>query len=330
MSQKKKILLIKKIVNNKVIKILKKNVNNKGNKNVGNNNNNIIKKNINNNGNKKIIIIFNNLIKQNYKKNIKNNIIKKNNNKNVNNNIIKQNGNNNNKIKQEANNTIRKNGNNNTIRKIIFINNKIIKNNVSNNNKIIKKNVIINNIINKNGNKQNLQKKTVSTIMKYIPIGEDCYSTIYLKSKKLRKFSTIFDWVVISPKSILELFKNDFKDFLLKDNLVVLRQSKRHFKHVELEIMETKYNVFIPHHFNNIDNDYNMIYDKFQKRIQRLNNLLINEKEVTFVFKPTTDFKDFTEIERKYFGKENMKKLESEMKKFFLKKYNIKVNFLYV
>jgi hypothetical protein len=211
-------------------------------------------------------------------------------------------------------------------------NNNIIKKNGNNNN--IKKNPnIIKKKDNNNVNKQKLQKIFVSNIMNYIPIGEDCYSTIYLKSKKLRKFSTIFDWVVISPKSILELFKNNFKDFLLKNNLKVLRQSKRNFKHVALEIMETKYNVFIPHHFNNIENDYNMIYDKFQKRIKRLNNLFINKKQVTFVFKPTV-FKPtnttFTEIEKKYFGKNNMKKLEGEMKKFFLKKYNIKVHFLYI
>ena len=200
------------------------------------------------------------------------------------------------------------------------------------NNKVLKRNIkkkVIKRIV----NKQKLQKKSVSNDMNYIPIGEDCYSTIYLKSRKLRKFSTIFDWVVISPKSILELFKNNFKNFLLKDNLKIVRKSKRNFKHVNLEIMETKYNVFIPHHFNNIENDYNMIYNKFQKRIKRLNNLFINEKEVTFVFKPTVikpTNTTFTEIEKKYFGKKNMKKLEGEMKNFFLKKYNIKVHFLYI
>ena len=223
---------------------------------------------------------------------------------------------------------IKRNVNNKVIKR--NLNNKVIKRNL--NNKVIKKN-INNKVIKKNIKKLNLQKKSVSNNMNYIPIGEDCYSTIYLKTRKLRKFSTIFDWVVISPKSILELFKNNFKDFLLKDNLKVVRESTRNFKHVNLEIMETKYNVFIPHHFNNIENDYNMIYDKFQKRIKRLNNLFINKKQVTFVFKPTV-FKPtnttFTEIEKKYFGKNNMKKLEGEMKKFFLKKYNIKVHFLYI
>ena len=179
-------------------------------------------------------------------------------------------------------------------------------------------------------NKQDFSKVAVLNEMIYIPIGEDCYSTFYLQKKKLRKFSTIFDWIIISPINIFALFKNDFKDFLLKDNLKVLKKSKKKFKHADLEIMETKYNLKMPHHFNNIENDYNMIYDKFQKRIKHLNNLLINEKEITFVYKQTIETMDFTEIEKKKFGKENMKKIEGEMKNFFFEKYNIQVIFLYI
>lgn len=55
--------------------------------------------------------------------------------------------------------------------------------------------------------------------MYYIPICEDCYSTTYLYKKTLRKFATIFDWVVLSPSTVVKLFENNFKDFLLKENL---------------------------------------------------------------------------------------------------------------
>ena len=86
--------------------------------------------------------------------------------------------------------------------------------------------------------------------MIYIPIGEDCFSTKYLNKHGLRTFATIFDWVIICPEDILRLFKNDFQDFLLKENLQFLRKSRVSFRHKDIEVMETNYNILIPHHFN--------------------------------------------------------------------------------
>ena len=52
--------------------------------------------------------------------------------------------------------------------------------------------------------------------MIYIPIGEDCNSARWLEKNNLREFSTIFDWIIISPDNILKLYENDFKYFCEK------------------------------------------------------------------------------------------------------------------
>lgn len=166
----------------------------------------------------------------------------------------------------------------------------------------------------------------------FIPIGEDCFSTIFLRDHGLRKFSTIFDWVVLSPISILNLFKNDFKDFLLKKNLKVIKKSDRIFKHAELEVMETKYNIFIPHHFNNLDTNYKEVYDKFIKRIERLNNILLNNKEINFMYKEINKHEliHFSNDLHSDFGKNNMQLIEKELKELIKNKYNCNVNFIYL
>lgn len=94
--------------------------------------------------------------------------------------------------------------------------------------------------------------------------------------------------------------------------------------------METKYNVLIPHHFNNIDNDYDTIYQKFIERINRLDKVLYKSKVITFVYKPTIQTKDFSEEEKKKFGVNMMKKNENRLKQIIRKKYKTKVLFMYL
>ena len=166
----------------------------------------------------------------------------------------------------------------------------------------------------------------------YIPIGEDCFSTIYLRDNNMRHFSTIFDWIVLTPSTILNLFKTDFKDLLLKQNLRFIKNSTRRFKSAKLEVMDTKHNIFIPHFFNDIDNDYNNIYEKFNKRINRLNNILLENDNVFFVYKPTRESEIIsfpTDIHNK-FGKNKMLSIEKELKNVIKQKYDCDVIFIYL
>ena len=124
--------------------------------------------------------------------------------------------------------------------------------------------------------------------MMYIPIGEDCNSARWLQNKNLRKFSTICDWIIISPNNILKLYENDFKHFCEKKNLIEIRKSNRRFKHAEIEVLDTYYNALIPHYFNNIDEDYDKIKKMFDKRILRFKEYLKKNIPITFVYTPTT------------------------------------------
>lgn len=166
----------------------------------------------------------------------------------------------------------------------------------------------------------------------YIPIGEDCYSTMHLQKEKLRKFATIFDWIVIRPITILHLFKNDFKNFFLKDNLKIVKNSTRKFKHVDLEVMDTYYNILIPHHINNLDKDYDNICNKFHERIKRLDQMLFERDTIYFVYKPTKSYeiKYFPPEMHSDFGVTNMKKHEQELKDVIMKKYNTNIEFIYI
>ena len=173
--------------------------------------------------------------------------------------------------------------------------------------------------------------------MIYIPIGEDCFSTKYLNKHGLRTFATIFDWVIICPEDILRLFKNDFQDFLLKENLQFLRKSRVRFRHKDIDVMETNYNILIPHHFNSIEKDYQHVHDKFMYRIEKLKNILNTEDEIIFVYRQIKETKkaknfiySYTGEQKKKFGKKNMMNIEKELVNYIWNKYNTKLKIQYI
>lgn len=124
--------------------------------------------------------------------------------------------------------------------------------------------------------------------MIYIPICEDCFSTIYLINNGLRKFATIFDWIVIPPYDVLKLFENNFEDFFKFENL-------KQFNHkrdiigdqpkAEKYVFDKKYHISFPHHVNDLNIDYVNVYEKFRKRIDRLEEYFKKNEEITFVYK---------------------------------------------
>lgn len=124
--------------------------------------------------------------------------------------------------------------------------------------------------------------------MIYIPLCEDCFSTLYLVNNDLRKFATIFDWIVIPPYDVLKLFENNFEDFFKLENLkqfdhkrdIIADQPK-----ADKYIFDKKYHISFPHHVNDLDKDYNIVYEKFKKRIDRLEKYFLKNEEITFVYK---------------------------------------------
>ena len=90
-----------------------------------------------------------------------------------------------------------------------------------------------------------------------IPIAEDCYSTFYLRDEGLRFESYFFDWLVISPETVLDLFKRDFKDFFIKENMKKVSDGEDlKFKKADIQVQDTTNDIFYLHHFNDIDKDF--------------------------------------------------------------------------
>ena len=78
-----------------------------------------------------------------------------------------------------------------------------------------------------------------------IPIAEDCYSTFYLRDNGFRFESYYFDWLVLSPETVLNLFKTDFNDFFVKENLrVVGKGGGMTFKTADIYVQDIKHDIF--------------------------------------------------------------------------------------
>jgi hypothetical protein len=94
-----------------------------------------------------------------------------------------------------------------------------------------------------------------------IPIGIDCGLASLLKKYNLRNFSLPFDWV-ISYRGISKIISNDFKNFL---------------EYVNSDKINKTYDLCFYH--NTFPDDY----DKMNRRIDRLLNLLKNSED-EFIF----------------------------------------------
>jgi hypothetical protein len=132
----------------------------------------------------------------------------------------------------------------------------------------------------------------------YIPISFDCSCCSILKNLNLRKESYPFDWNIITYEGIYNLIKNDFIDLFNPDYLVYGNKSYFHkynndennFKYL-IPVFNTKYNILFVHDFienNDNDNDNNIIFEKYNRRIKRFINNLLNDK-IILVYENTSN-----------------------------------------
>lgn len=88
-------------------------------------------------------------------------------------------------------------------------------------------------------------------------IGKRCNSTEFLKTFKLRKFSSPFDWIFIDIETSLDLIKNEFKGFL--DDIVYININSNikqlingiNYDSIDSKLIELKYFKYITHDYNN-------------------------------------------------------------------------------
>lgn len=149
-----------------------------------------------------------------------------------------------------------------------------------------------------------------------IPIAEDCYSTFYLRDKNLRFESYYFDWIIISPETVLNLFHNDFKNFFNKENLKKVKDGDgTKFKNAKTYVQDIYHDIIYVHHFNDIENDYYPLKEKFERKINRMNNHFKNNKQIEFYYKPTK-YDHWKSITNKKWGVDEMQCIFPILKTF--------------
>jgi hypothetical protein len=178
--------------------------------------------------------------------------------------------------------------------------------------------------------------------MIYIPICEDCFSTNFLIDNNLREFATIFDWIVLSPISVLHLFKNNFKNFFCKKNLIEINYSKKNnnlIPSAKRLIFDKYYKISFPHHINDFKKDYYIVKKKMQTRIERVEEFLKNKIAICFVYKTIKSkkknvnldrykqcIKSYSKDKKLYLGLNHMKKIYPKLVKILINKYNYSEN----
>jgi hypothetical protein len=130
----------------------------------------------------------------------------------------------------------------------------------------------------------------------YIPIGMNCNTAHYLRSRNLRKDAYPFDWICIPLKMVYEVLSDDFNDIL--DNIHIGTQVKRMYfdekdNNNSLSVIDTyiypvicqKYNILYPHDYDNVDIEtINNVKDKYNRRIQRFRDTLNSDSKIVLVY----------------------------------------------
>jgi hypothetical protein len=99
----------------------------------------------------------------------------------------------------------------------------------------------------------------------YISLGFDCKVASSMSKYGLRSFSGPFDWYVSDFSSVLKCMEEDFRYFLLKENLVEI-QDKPHF-------VDKRYGFYFIHDIEtSLDKDYDIIKEKYLRRISKFCN----------------------------------------------------------
>ena len=143
-----------------------------------------------------------------------------------------------------------------------------------------------------------------------LSIGKNCFVASGLGKNGFRSFSGPFDWCVTTMQCVMHYLKTDFSDFLLRENLKIVANNPHIFYDVTTGMM------FNHDLNNNLDDEFDNIKIKYQRRIDKFKEAL-NKGAclVRFVF-------DKNELDWIVANNDRCKQV--------LKQYNIINNFVYV
>lgn len=115
-----------------------------------------------------------------------------------------------------------------------------------------------------------------------INLGGDCQPSYQMYQNGLRKYALPFDSLITPCDSLLKIIEEQFDDFLNKENLELIIQGNQKF------IIDKKYNIRLIHDFKLEEdylNDYEIIKEKYERRINRFMELMENSRSILFIRK---------------------------------------------
>ena len=114
-----------------------------------------------------------------------------------------------------------------------------------------------------------------------IGLGNWCQTSYQLRRNNLQLCSYPFDWIAMPDISAYKkIFNNSFADFL---NIEYLEKIDTKYNHIR--VRHKKYATIFPHDFAGpeINDDYELIFSKYQRRINRLYSHIKHAKTILFV-----------------------------------------------
>ena len=129
-----------------------------------------------------------------------------------------------------------------------------------------------------------------------VPLGLECSIAHYLRANHLRETALPFDWNVTPFTSVMRLLDSRFADFLREEHLVYLPPVQRLlFTEDGLSLVTAnemitpvvcrKHGMLLPHDFSVQGRlDYPRVKQAYDARCERLLDLLIADRPVTFVY----------------------------------------------
>lgn len=144
-----------------------------------------------------------------------------------------------------------------------------------------------------------------------LSIGQDCACAVYLNKFKLRNSSYPFDWLTKSNfDTRINLILNGFKDFCNKEDFVKLENIRGEiadYKNIEYENKKT--NFYFYHDFDinlEFDKAYEIVKERYERRINRFYNNINKSKDILFVFWGRSDVINNEQL-KEYYKKLNNK-----------------------
>lgn len=116
-----------------------------------------------------------------------------------------------------------------------------------------------------------------------VSLGADCQTSYQLRKNFLQIKSYPLDWLYSNETNLIAMLaKDNFKDFLNKDYLVITS----HEANGDLHISNTKYQINLIHDFkgDKIENDYETNKEKYTRRINRLLRDIQNSNKILLVY----------------------------------------------